>query len=281
VTESVTWLRTDRILRNSASASIRVVLRARLRKTACGPSREFSQNGKLGPSLILDTHQSAPICYQDPRRDARPLNAPAAKFACENTEFFGQRKCAFEAPISVTDATDVPSAFPIISPLPRNEQLIFLILRISHYIRERALDRRRSELTFMDLSNFDLERSKHSLGVWRLPTFAFTIRDCLWPMVVVALAAAWGIDHWQARKQATVDSAALTEAKADADAAHRQEMLLNDKLRDERQVREALLDQSEADNQQITKLREQISSLQADLQASRRARDTAVMSRER
>ena len=133
----------------------------------------------------------------------------------------------------------------------------------------------------MDLPNFDLERSKHTPVVWSVPTFAFKLRDCLWPIVVVALAAAWGIDHWQASKRATADSAALTEAKAEADAAQRQEMVLNDKLRDEKQVREALLDQSEADNQQITKLRGQISSLQADLQASRRTRDTAVMSRER
>lgn len=98
---------------------------------------------------------------------------------------------------------------------------------------------------------------------------------------MVALAAAWGTDHWQSSKQAAANSAALTEAKAEADAARSQEMLLNDKLRDEKQVREALLDQSEADNQQITNLRGQISLLQADLQASRRARDTAAMSRER
>lgn len=133
----------------------------------------------------------------------------------------------------------------------------------------------------MDLANFDLERSKHSLVVRSLPTFAFTLPDFRWPIVVVALAAAWGTDHWQSRKQAAADSAALTEAKAEADAARSQENLLNEKLRDEKQVREALLDQSEADSQQINQLRGQISSLQADLQASRRARDTAAMSRER
>jgi hypothetical protein len=131
------------------------------------------------------------------------------------------------------------------------------------------------------LPTFDLERSKHRRVVWSLPTIAFTIRDCLWLIVVVALAAALGIDRWQTRKQSKADSSALAEPRVEADDARSQEMLLNKQLRGEREVREALVDQHEADLQQITKLRGQISSLQADLQASHSAPYAAVTCRER
>jgi hypothetical protein len=127
----------------------------------------------------------------------------------------------------------------------------------------------------------DFERSKHRCVVWSLPTIAFTIRDCLWLIVVVALAAALGIDRWQTRKQAKADSSALAQARAEAYDARKQEMLLNEQLRGEKEVREALVDQHEAGFQQITKLRGRISSLQADLQASRNVSYTAVMGRER
>jgi hypothetical protein len=137
----------------------------------------------------------------------------------------------------------------------------------------------------MCLPIFDLERSKHRLVVWSLPTIAVTIRDCLWPIVVVALVAGWGIDRWQARKQSQAEASALAEARVEvrveADNALRRELRLNELLRDEREVREALVEQHEADMQQITKLGGQISLLQADLPASRSAPYTAVMGPER
>lgn len=137
----------------------------------------------------------------------------------------------------------------------------------------------------MGLPVLDLERSKHRLVAWTLPTITFTIRDCLWPIVVVALATGWGIDRWQAGKQAQAKSAALTEMKADArdeaDKALKRELKLNEQLRDEGEVREALMEQHEADLLQLTKLRGQIASLQAELKAGRSAPQTAVMRRER
>jgi hypothetical protein len=43
--------------------------------------------------------------------------------------------------------------------------------------------------------------------------FRFSIRDVLWLTVVVALAVAWGLDHWSAARSRERDAALLEEAR--------------------------------------------------------------------
>jgi len=130
------------------------------------------------------------------------------------------------------------------------------------------------------------ERSKHQRIFACLPglTFTgsvFTGRDVAWLIVVVGLSAAYGVDRWRTWKQHDARLSALTVAQAAADEARSQEVVLSDQLRSVREARNALAMQHDDDVETITKLNNDVSSLQEELRASRAALYTSRSARER
>ena len=117
----------------------------------------------------------------------------------------------------------------------------------------------------------DWQRLNDRHDSWSLPAFSFTAQDCVWLVVVVGLAAAWGADRWRTGKQHDAVSSALIDARAAAEHARQQELLASDQLRSMREELAALAAQLEADDATIAKLRGEISTLQADLRSSRSA----------
>jgi len=117
----------------------------------------------------------------------------------------------------------------------------------------------------------DWERLNDRPVAWSLPAFGLMTRDCLWVIAVAGVAAAWGVDRWQTGKRDDTVFSALTESRAVAGQAQRQEILLSEQLRSVRESLAVLSARRLDDEATIAELRGEISTLQADLQASRRA----------
>lgn len=114
----------------------------------------------------------------------------------------------------------------------------------------------------------DWEHLNHRPGIARLPTFVFLKRDCLWLLIVLGLIATWLVDRSRAGRHHDTFSSALVEARAAAEQARRQEILVSEQLCRVQESREALAVRHQEDEVAIAKLSRDISALQADMQSS-------------
>jgi hypothetical protein len=119
------------------------------------------------------------------------------------------------------------------------------------------------EYSALDLQCLNDRPSRSS--VWN----EVSARDCLAVVVVLGLAAGWGVDRWQTLRFQSASSAALAEARAALDEARQEALREAQELRGEQ---ESLVARLWEEKEATGKLRSKIAALEAELRPGQEVR---------
>src|SRR5262245_17695502 len=115
----------------------------------------------------------------------------------------------------------------------------------------------------------DWDNAKHARGRWLPTAVEFTLRDLVWLIVVLAVAALYGFHRPRNDKRHDSDIAALAAAQAAAQDARNEVTALSAQLGSVRDGRDALAARRQEDLETISNLRRQVSALQDEQRTNR------------